>query len=68
VVLEGFFTASDMTYSLTGQWSELLILGVALFEVVPVAIIGFVFFPPEFYCRWVEGGGKPVDTKLPTVD
>jgi len=68
VVLEGFFTASDLVYSLTGQWSELLVLCVAMFEIVPVAIIWFIFFPPEFYCRWVEGGGKPADANSPTVD
>ena len=68
VVLEGFLTASDLIYSLTGQWSELLTLGVAMFEVVPVAIIWFIFFPPEFYCRWVEGRGKPADANSPTVD
>jgi len=68
LVLEGVYTASDLFYSLTAQWSGLLILGVALFEVIPVAIIWFVFFPPDFYCRWVEGRGKPSPAQAPTAD
>jgi hypothetical protein len=68
LVLEGFFAASDLVFSLTGQWSDLLILGVALFEVVPVAVIGFIFFPPAFYCRWVEGRGKSSDAQAPMAD
>ena len=68
MILEGILTAYDFLYALTGQWSLLMDFGVAAFEAVPVAIIWFIFFPPEFYCRWVEGGGKPVDTKLPMVD
>jgi hypothetical protein len=34
-------------------------MGIALFEVVPIAIVWFVFFPPAFYCRWVGRRGKP---------
>ena len=68
MILEVVSTANDFVNALTGQWSLLLDFGVALFEAVPVAVIWFVFFPPEFYCRWVEGGGKSLDTKLPTVD
>jgi hypothetical protein len=68
VVLEVVLTANDFANALTGQWSQLLDFGVALFEVVPVAVIAFVFFPPEFYRRWVEGSGKRADAKPPTVD
>jgi hypothetical protein len=68
VILEAVLTARDFAHALTGQWSILLDFGVAAFEVVPVAVIGFVFFPPEFYCRWVEGSGKPADAVPPTVD
>ena len=60
-ILEAIVTASDLVYALTGEWSESLGFGTALFEIVPITIVWFVFFPPEFYCRWVEGGGKPVD-------
>ena len=56
--LEGFFVASDLVYSLTGQWSDLLTACVALFEIVPVVIIWFIFFPPAFYCRWVDGAAR----------
>jgi PAS domain-containing protein len=64
VILEGILTANDVVNALTGEWSELLGFGVALFEVFPVTIIWFVFFPPAFYCRWIEGSGKPADAAL----
>jgi hypothetical protein len=68
VILEVVLTANDFANALTGQWSPLLDFGVALFEIIPVAVIAFVFFPPAFYCRWVEGSGKAADAKPPTVD
>jgi hypothetical protein len=68
VILEVVLTANDFALALTGRWSELLTLGNALFEVVPVAVIWFVFFPSDSYCRWVEGSGKPADAVPPTVD
>jgi len=58
VILEVIVTASDLAYAFTGYWSELLGLGIAFFEIVPIVVVWFVFFPPEFYCRWVEGGGS----------
>ena len=67
-ILEVVITANDFTYALSGQWSLLLDLGVAAFEAVPVVVIWLIFFPPEFYCRWVEGSGKSADAKAPTVD
>jgi hypothetical protein len=68
VILEAVLTANDFALSLTGQWSVLLNYGNALFEVAPVAVIWFIFFPPEFYCRWVEGSGKRAGAVPPTVD
>ena len=68
MILEGVTTANDFVNAITGQWSFLLNLGIALFEVVPVAIIGFVFFPPRFYCRWVGRSEKPADAAAPTAD
>jgi len=68
VILEVVLTANDFANALTGQWSPLLDFGVALFEVVPVAVIWFVFFPPEFYRRWVEGSAKPTGAAPPTGD
>jgi len=68
MILEGISTANDFVNALTGQWSLLLDFGIALFEVIPVVVIWFVFFPPEFYRRWVEGGGKPADSESPTVE
>jgi len=58
LILEAIVTASDLVYVFTGQWSAALGLGIALFEIIPVVIIWFVFFPPAYYCRWVEGGGS----------
>jgi len=54
-ILEGITTASDFVNALTGSWSDSLTFGVALFEVAPVAVIWFVFFPPLFYRRWIGG-------------
>jgi hypothetical protein len=68
MILEVNLAANDFANALTGQWSPLLDFGVALFEVVPVAVIWFVFFPPAFYCRWVEGGAKPTDAAPRTGD
>jgi len=68
LILEAVLTANDFAFALTGRWSELLTLWNALFEIAPVAVIWFVFFPPKFYCRWVEGSGKRVDAVPPTVD
>ena len=68
VILEGFATTNDFANALTGQWSPLLNFGIALFEAVPVVVIWLIFFPPEFYCRWVEDSGKRADAVPPTVD
>jgi hypothetical protein len=68
LILQGVLTANDIVNALTGEWSLLLDFGGALFEAVPVVVIWFVFFPPAFYCRWVEGSGKPADAVPPTVD
>jgi hypothetical protein len=58
VVLEAIVTVNDLVYAHTGWRPALLGIGIALFEVVPVASVWFVFFPPAFYRRWVEGGGS----------
>jgi hypothetical protein len=68
MILEVISTANDFVMAFTGRWSEPLNFGVAFFEAVPVAIIWLVFFPPEFYCRWLEGSGKPMNAQPPTVD
>jgi hypothetical protein len=68
LMLEVVVTANDFAYALTGKWSLMLDFGVALFEVVPVAVIWLVFFPPEFYCRWIESGGKPKTQESPPAN
>ncbi len=60
MILEGISTANDFANALTGQWSLLLDFGVALFEVVPVTLIWFAFFPPAFYRRWINGNAPVV--------
>jgi hypothetical protein len=67
-ILEPIVAVSDLIRALTGDWSELLGIGIALFEILPVAIVWFVFFPPAFYCRWVERGGKSTDAVPPPAD
>ena len=57
-ILEAIVTASDLVYAYTGQWSESLGFGIALFEIVPMLIVSLAFFPPDFYRRWVEGGAS----------
>jgi hypothetical protein len=67
-ILEGVVTASDLVYAYTGQWSESLGLAIALFEIVPVAMAWCVFFPPDFYCRWVEGSANSADAAPTPAD
>jgi hypothetical protein len=57
-ILEAVVAASDLVYAFTGQWSPLLGAAIAFLEFLPIAMVWFVFFPPTFYCRWVEGGGR----------
>jgi len=58
IVLEVIVTASDLAWSINGYWSESLGMGIALFEILPVVSFWLVFFPPVFYCRWVEAAGR----------
>jgi hypothetical protein len=58
LILEAIVTASDLVYALTGQWSELLGLGIGFLEILPIAMVWFVFFPPAAYRRWVEGAAS----------
>jgi hypothetical protein len=61
VILEVVVSLNDLAYAFMGSWPELLGFGITLFEILPIAIFWFVFFPPAFYCRWVEGGRKLAD-------
>ncbi len=58
VVLEALVTVSDLAWAINGYWSESLGMGIALFEILPVASFWLVFFSPAFYRRWVEGAGR----------
>jgi hypothetical protein len=71
LVLEGVIAGSDLVYAYTGEWSASLGAAIGLLEVVPFLAVGFVFFPPDFYCRWIEGStraeselGQPVGRSL----
>jgi len=68
VILESIVTVSDLVYAHTGQWSESLGLAIALLEIVPMMVVSLVFFPPAFYCRWVEGGESTEAEKSPPAD
>jgi hypothetical protein len=66
VILDTITTLNDLVYALSGELSALLGFGIALFEILPIAIVWFVFFPPAFYRRWVErGAAKRVEGAPP---
>jgi hypothetical protein len=55
VGLESILTVSDIVYAYTGAWSEAIGVGTAVLDVLPILIVWFVFFPPVYYTRWVDG-------------
>jgi hypothetical protein len=67
-ILAAIGVANDLANALTGRWSEPLNFGNALFEVLPVGVLWFLFFPPDFYRRWIEGRAKAAHAKPPTLD
>jgi len=68
LLLEAIRSANDFVLAFTGRWSELLNLGTAVCEVVPVALIWCAFFPPECYRRWLEIGANPASALPPAID
>jgi heme/copper-type cytochrome/quinol oxidase subunit 4 len=46
---------NDITFELTGVWLATLDVLLGIFEFCGIALIWFVFFPPRFYQRWIEG-------------
>jgi hypothetical protein len=53
--LELVLTAQDHVYLNAGEWSGALGIANGLLEIVPIAIMWLVFFPPAAYRRWIEG-------------
>jgi hypothetical protein len=54
-VLEFVVIAQDIVYQRTGAWSASVGLAVCWLEIVPVVLIGLVFFPPAAYRRRING-------------
>ncbi|HXV36036.1 MAG TPA: hypothetical protein VEC18_02740 [Myxococcota bacterium] len=57
-VLEGVLVVQDLVYVSVGDWSDALGLANGVLELVPIALIWLVFFPPAAYRRWVEGAAR----------
>jgi hypothetical protein len=60
-LLEFAVIGQDVVYQQTGVWSGSVGLAVCWLEIVPVALIWLVFFPPASYRRWVSGAA-PVES------
>ena len=54
-LLEIVIAAQDFIYLSAGAWSGVLGIANGLLEIVPIAIMWLVFFPPAAYRRWIEG-------------
>jgi hypothetical protein len=67
VALDAITALNDLVYAFSGQLSALLGVGIAFFEIVPIVIVWFTFFPPAFYRRWVEGG-RPTGGEGPALE
>jgi hypothetical protein len=57
-ILEIVMVMQDFIYLSAGDWSGALGIVQGLLEIVPVAFMWLVFFPPAGYRRWIEGA-KP---------
>ena len=55
VFIEAVVIANDITYELTGVWVATLDFLLGTVELGAIALIWFVFFPPAFYRRWING-------------
>jgi len=52
--LELVLVFQDHVYLSAGEWSNALGIANGLLEIVPIAIMWLVFFPPAAYRRWIE--------------
>ena len=55
LILEIVVVVQDFIYLSAGDWSGALGIASGLLEIVPIALMWLVFFPPAAYRRWVEG-------------
>jgi hypothetical protein len=55
MALEFVLVAQDQFYREVGEWSNALGIANGLLEIVPIALMWLVFFPPAAYRRWIEG-------------
>jgi len=53
-VLEIVIVVQDHVYLSAGDWSDALGIANGLLEIVPIALMWLVFFPPAAYRRWIE--------------
>ena len=63
--LELVSTGQYIDYELTQRWTTSWDVVVSLLEVLPVAVIWFVFFPPASYRDWVEKRAAIADAPAP---
>jgi len=61
VILELVVTAQNIDYEITQQWAPSLDFVVSLLEILTVAVIWFVFFPPASYRNWIENRAAIAD-------
>ena len=55
LILEIVLVVQDFIYLSAGDWSGALGIASGLLEIVPIALMWLVFFPPAAYRRWIEG-------------
>jgi len=56
--LELVLIAQDHVYLNAGEWSGALGIANGLLEIVPIALMWLVFFPPAAYRRWIEASAR----------
>ena len=55
LVLQFVIVIQSIEYELTRHWSASMDSVVGAIELASIAMVWFVFFPPSFYRRWIEG-------------
>jgi hypothetical protein len=68
LTLELVSTGQYIDFELTQRWATSWDLVVSLLEVLPVAVIWFVFFPPARYRAWVEKRAAIADAAATPLD
>ena len=68
LTLELVSTGQYVDYELTQRWTTSWDFVVSLLEVLPVAVIWFVFFPPAWYRAWVVKRAAVADAAWNPID